>query len=90
MDFALDPDIEAYRQELRRFAKVAIEPGATETVSFELDDRCFSVWSEGWVMGGGPFDVRVGLSSRAFRAPAPTPPCPSLPRAAHPAHPPTT
>ncbi len=71
-----DPAAPATRpqQELRRFAKVAIEPGATETVSFELDDRCFSVWSNGWVMGGGPFDVRVGRSSRDIRSTAPITP----------------
>ncbi|MEO6469897.1 MAG: fibronectin type III-like domain-contianing protein, partial [Acidimicrobiia bacterium] len=62
------------QQELRRFAKVAIDPGATETVTFELDDRCFSAWADGWTTGNGPFDVRVGRSSRDIRGTAPITP----------------
>ena len=55
-------------QELRRFAKVTIAAGATATVSFDLDDRCFSEWHNGWTLPDGPFEVRVGRSSRDIRS----------------------
>ena len=55
-------------QELRRFEKVTIDSGATRTVAFELDDRCFSEWHDGWQVMPGPFEVRVGRSSRDIRS----------------------
>ncbi len=55
-------------QELRRFVKVTIEPGTTVTVEFELDDRCFSEWADGWQLMPGPFEIRIGRSSRDIRA----------------------
>lgn len=55
-------------QELRRFEKVTIDSGATRTVAFELDGRCFSEWHDGWQVMPGPFEVRVGRSSRDLRS----------------------
>ncbi len=57
-------------QELRRFAKVRIAPGSTTTVAFDLDDRCFAAWDDGWKIPAGSFEVRVGRSSRDIRATA--------------------
>ena len=55
-------------QELRRFAKVDLAPGESTAVTFELDDRCFSAWTDGgWVVPEGDFEVRVGRSSRDVR-----------------------
>ena len=55
-------------RELRRFAKVAIAAGATQTITFELDDRCFAEWSDGaWVIPDASWEVRVGRSSRDLR-----------------------
>jgi len=61
-------------RELRRFAKVAIEAGATETVAFDLDDRCFAEWRDGWTIPDAPFAVAVGRSSRDLRATLPITP----------------
>ncbi len=57
-------------QELRRFAKVAIPAGSTTAVHFDLDDRCFSEWHNGWQLMSGPYEIRVGRSSRDVRVTA--------------------
>ena len=64
------PDAPATRpeQELRRFAKIALAAGATTTLRFELDDRCFSEWHDGWQEMPGPFEARIGRSSRDVRS----------------------
>lgn len=54
-------------QELRGFAKVALEPGASEAVSIRLPQRAFSFWdvdSRSWVLESGRFEIRVARSSR--------------------------
>ncbi|MFC6879118.1 glycoside hydrolase family 3 C-terminal domain-containing protein [Actinomadura yumaensis] len=58
------------RHELRGFAKVALEPGASTRVSFTLDGRGLARWSvsrHGWRVAAGPFAVEVGASSRDVR-----------------------
>lgn len=47
-------------RELKRFAKVHLEPGEKKTVSFDLDDRCFAVWSDGWKVQGGTYCISIG------------------------------
>jgi beta-glucosidase len=47
-------------RELRRFTKVFLQPGETQRVEFSLDDRCFAVWSNGWVVSGGTYTVEIG------------------------------
>jgi beta-glucosidase len=57
-------------RELRGFAKVALEPGASEVVAFTIDDRDLSTWSrrsDGWVVRPGRYEVAVGASSRDLR-----------------------
>ncbi|MEJ5946589.1 glycoside hydrolase family 3 C-terminal domain-containing protein [Pseudokineococcus basanitobsidens] len=57
-------------QELVGFARVALEPGASERVSLTLSARDLGQWSEvhgRWVLEGGPYEVRVGASSRDVR-----------------------
>ncbi len=57
--------------ELRAFEKVHLEPGASRTVAFALDDRAFAFWSDaGWVVEPGAFTIRIGASSRDIRAEA--------------------
>jgi beta-glucosidase len=68
-----DPDATVARpvRELRGFAKIDLEPGRTERVTFGLDARDLSFWSVGtggWVLEGGRFDLSVGASSRDIRA----------------------
>ena len=57
-------------QELKAFAKVALEPGASTRVRLRLDARAFAFWHTAlgrWVVEGGAFEVRVGASSRDVR-----------------------
>jgi beta-glucosidase len=61
-------------QELKAFAKVALEPGASTRVRLRLDSRAFAFWHtplRRWVVEGGAFEVRVGASSRDVRLTAP-------------------
>jgi beta-glucosidase len=57
-------------RQLKGFAKVQLEPGASAKVTFDLDARAFSYWSEAegaWVVPAGPFQLMVGSSSRDIR-----------------------
>ena len=57
-------------QELKGFAKVALEPGEEKRVTVVLNDRSFAVWSvleNNWVIEGGSYELRIGASSRDIR-----------------------
>ena len=57
-------------QELKGFAKVALAPGETKTVSFPLGQRAFAYYATGpkaWVAEAGTFTIKVGASSRDLR-----------------------
>jgi beta-glucosidase len=59
--------VERPEQELKAFAKVALEPGESATVTLQLDRRAFAFWDpvvDDWVVEPGEFEVRVGTSSR--------------------------
>jgi beta-glucosidase len=67
-----DPQASVARpiRELKGFAKVALEPGASETVTVRLGARDLSYWSptvHDWVLDGGEFLIEVGASSRDLR-----------------------
>jgi beta-glucosidase len=54
-------------RELKGFVKVHIEPGETQQVSCQLDERAFAFWSRRfrqWVVESGEFMIAVGSSSR--------------------------
>ncbi|MEZ4646673.1 MAG: glycoside hydrolase family 3 C-terminal domain-containing protein [Chloroflexota bacterium] len=54
-------------QELKAFAKVALQPGETKTITFHLDQQSLAFYDPavpGWVTEPGQFEVRVGRSSR--------------------------
>jgi beta-glucosidase len=58
-------------QELRAFAKVALAPGQSATVTFGLDRRAFAYWDpdrHDWHVEPGEFEIRIGASSRDIRA----------------------
>ncbi len=60
-------------KELKGFAKVALKPGETKTVTFSLDDRALSFYDptrKAWVAEPGKFQVLVGSSSRDIRVKA--------------------
>lgn len=50
-------------QELKGFAKVTLAPGEYKKVSFEIDDRTFAVWDNGWVVPEGTYIIAIGRSS---------------------------
>jgi beta-glucosidase len=54
-------------RELKGFVKVHLEPGETQQVSCQLNERAFAFWSERfqqWVVESGEFMIAVGSSSR--------------------------
>jgi beta-glucosidase len=54
-------------RELKGFVKVQLEPGETQQVSCQLDERAFAFWSRRfgqWVVESGEFMIAVGNSSR--------------------------
>ena len=57
-------------KELKAFAKVALEPGETTTVSFELDQEAFWFYNPaggGWQTEAGEFEILIGASSQDIR-----------------------
>ncbi len=67
-----DPDAHVVRpvRELKAFAKVALSPGETKTVTFALTGRDLSYWStrtDAWELEGGTFLIALGASSRDIR-----------------------
>ncbi len=57
-------------QELKAFAKVALEAGETQTVTLKLDQQALAFWDtavEAWVTEPGMFELLVGSSSRDIR-----------------------
>jgi beta-glucosidase len=57
-------------KELKAFAKVALEPGETQSVTLTLDERATSFYDDAqaqWVAEAGEFEVLVGASSRDIR-----------------------
>lgn len=70
--YVRDPQASVVRpvRELKAFAKVALEPGRSQTLTFELAARDLAYWHAGqrrWVVEGGSFVVEVGASSRDVR-----------------------
>lgn len=60
-------------KELKGFLKIFLEPGQTKTVGFQMEDRSFAVWQDGWVVPGGVYTVALGRSSRDLVLTAPMP-----------------
>lgn len=57
-------------QELKGFAKVAIEPNATARVTMLLDKRSFAIYApkeKDWLVESGSYLLRIGASSRDIR-----------------------
>ena len=46
-------------RELKGFDKVFLRPRESKTVYFQLDDRSFAVWQNGWKIPGGIYSVQV-------------------------------
>jgi beta-glucosidase len=57
-------------KELKGFAKVHLEPGETQEVAIELDERAFAYYNTDlgdWHVEAGAFEILVGASSRDIR-----------------------
>ena len=57
-------------QELKNFAKVALEPGETKTILLDLDARSFSYYSmqiHDWYAPSGDYELLISASSRDVR-----------------------
>jgi beta-glucosidase len=57
-------------KELKGFAKVALDPGETRTISIPLDFRSFAYYHpahEQWITEDGDFDILIGASSADIR-----------------------
>ncbi len=57
------------QQELKAFAKVALDPGESRDLTLPLDERAFSFWdvaAHAWTAEPGEFELRIGTSSRAI------------------------
>ncbi|WP_205427873.1 glycoside hydrolase family 3 C-terminal domain-containing protein [Halorussus sp. MSC15.2] len=65
----VDASVERPPKELEAFEKVALDPGETATVTFELADSAFEFFhpDDGWTVETGAFEVLVGSSSRDIR-----------------------
>jgi beta-glucosidase len=66
----LEPAYFGPDQELKAFTKVTLAPKEKTSVVFELTEDAFSHYqTEVWrfVRGKGPFEIRVGVSSRDIR-----------------------
>jgi beta-glucosidase len=57
-------------KELKGFAKVALQPGETQTVTVTLDFRAFAFYHPGyrqWITEDGEFDILIGASAADIR-----------------------
>ena len=66
--YVADPESSVHRpaKELKGFAKVHLDPGASERVVVALDRRSFAVWdvaAHDWLVEAGRFDVVVARSA---------------------------
>lgn len=58
-------------KELKGFAKIALAPGETKTVTLTLDRQALAYWDDAqqaWVAEAGEFEVLLGSSSHDIRA----------------------
>jgi beta-glucosidase len=67
----LPSNIDAPPRQLKRFARILLQPGERRTLTFVLGRQDLSYWDPGkrdWVMASGDYSVWVGGSSRDLRA----------------------
>jgi beta-glucosidase len=47
-------------RELKGFEKIFLGPGQSREVCFDLDDRSFAVWDDGWKVFSGEYIIEIG------------------------------
>lgn len=57
---AVDSPVYRPVRELKGFVKVRLNAGESKTVMFELNDRSFAIWDNGWKIPEGIYRVAVG------------------------------
>lgn len=50
-------------KELKGFRKIRLEAGEAKEIRFELDERSFAVWQDGWIVPEGRYVILAGGSS---------------------------
>ena len=66
----IDKTVARPEKELKGFAKVNLKPGASKTLSIDLDSEAFSHWdidAAAWQSAKGKYEIIVGNSSRDHR-----------------------
>jgi beta-glucosidase len=66
----LKPPVPRPEKELKAFAKIALAPGETRTVTLSLGPRAFAYYdpdAKGWRAAKGRYEILVGASSRDIR-----------------------
>ena len=58
------------RRELKGFERVELDAGESISVRFDLDDRSFAVWQDGWRVPQGIYTIEIGSSSDDIRSKA--------------------
>ncbi len=63
------PEGTGYRPalECRAFRKIRLRKGETVSVNFELTNRSFALWQNGWIVPPGTYGVHIGSSSEDLR-----------------------
>ncbi len=63
------PQNEVHRpvRELKGFVRVELLPGESKQITFNLDDRSFAVWADGWRVPEGRYEVLLAASSQDIR-----------------------
>ncbi len=67
---AIKPRLPRPPQELKAFAKVALQPGETKTVTLSLSRQSFAFYDpiqHDWVVENGRYELRLGRDSRDIR-----------------------
>ena len=67
-------------RELKGFRKIYLKRGESRSVSFELNDRCFSVYNDGWKLPAGTYEIQVGELSVSMVKSGETVPIPAWQR----------
>jgi beta-glucosidase len=64
----VDASVPRPAHELKGFARLRLEAGATGVAHFAFDDRTFAFWDHGWKVEPGAFEISVGASATDLRA----------------------
>lgn len=67
------PTVERPQKELRHFQKIALQPGETKAVSFDISPEDLRYWDDtthDWAVNDGTYTLYIGSSSRDIKGTA--------------------